>query len=898
MFDLEKEIKNWKRSLLKQDVLEDGLLAEIESHLRDAYDEGRSAGLDDAAAFRAAVEQVGSAERIASEQRKNRELGLNRRSPLRPGRFMPALVWNYIKSALRSVRRAKGLTVINIAGLSVGLAAFALILLFVQYEMRYEKHHRNAGRIHRLIIEQNLGDRVFRSSNCPVPLAEAALRDIPEVEDFVRFFRRGRIIVARGDRRFVEEGFNFCDPAALRIFTFPLVKGSPKDALAANSSVVITEALARKYFDQEDPIGRTLSLDFGAKVDLTVTGVMADPPSTTDFAPQILCPLELLRAVRPDSDSFFNDWLSNQIRAYILVREGQDAAALEKKVTAVLRPHVAAADIRSVVLLESLAKAHLGSLAAQGGEAGRSRTLVIFLLCGLLVLATACINFMNLATARSADRGKEVGLRKVVGASRLQLVRQFLGESLACAGISLVIALVIVLLALPLLNALTGQFVTAADLGRSGAIPILLGVAVLTGLVSGSYPALYLSRLEPVRVLKSRRGDRGGKGTPLRTVLAVAQFTISIILIISALIFGRQLRFIQDKPLGFEKDRILVLPTSSGPVVRDAGPLKAALLQDPRIAAVSGSEQLPSGIGMYNNVTWEGAAADEKIELMFNRIDYDFLKTYGIKLVAGRNFSPEFPGDAAPGTDPQSARGILLNEEAVRRMGWTEPLGRQVIEDYGDGRTYMKVVGVVKDFHYESLRSAIHPMNFFLSTRGNRYIAVKIVGNDLRGAVGFIESTWKRLYPDLPLQSYFLDTVFDRYYQSEKRARELFGVLSLLAIFIACLGLFGLAAHAAEQRTKEIGIRKTLGATTMGIVRLLSWEFVRWVLVANLLAWPVAYAFLKSWLQGFAYRIDLPTQWPWFVGAAVLSLVVAWLTVLSQAVRAGTANPVKSLRYE
>ena len=761
MFDLEKEIKNWKRSLLEQETFEDGLLAEIESHLRDAYDEGRAAGLDESSAFRAAVDQVGSADRIASEQRKNRELGLNRRSPLRLGRFMPALVWNYVKSALRAVRRAKGLTVINIAGLSVGLAAFALVLLFAQYEQRYEKHHRNAGRIHRLVIEQKLGDRVFRVWNSPVPLAEAALRDVPEVEDFARFYALPRIIVTRGERHFVEEGFHFCDPAALRVFTFPLVKGSPENALAGNSSAVITQTLARKYFDEEDPIGRTLSLDFGPKADVTVTGVMADPPPTTDFAPGILCSLELLRTLHPNPDSFFNDWASNQIRSYILVREGQDAAALEKKVTAVLRPHLAQG-IPSAVLLESLATAHLRPLASQAGEAGRPRTMAIFLLCGLLVLATACINFMNLATARSADRGKEVGLRKVVGASRLQLVRQFLAESLTCSVVSLVIALVIVLLALPLLNSLTGQFVKAADLGRSGAIPILLGVAVLTGLLSGSYPALYLSGLQPVRVLKSRRADRSAKGSSLRTVLAVVQFGISIVLIISALIFGRQLKFIQDKPLGFEKDRILVLRTSSGPVVRDTGPLKAALLRDSRIAGVSGSEQLPSSIARYNNVTWEGAPAGENIEIMFNRVDYDFLETYGIKLAAGRNFSPEFPGDAGSGADPQNARGILLNEEAARRMGWTDPVGRQVIDVSSDGRTYFKVVGVVRDFHFDSLRNAIRPMNFFLTTRLNRYVAVKIRGNDLRGAVGFVESTWKSLYPDLPLESFFLDTVFDR----------------------------------------------------------------------------------------------------------------------------------------
>jgi putative ABC transport system permease protein len=898
MFDLERKIKEWKRSLLKQDVFEDGLLAEIESHLRDAFDEGRSAGLNEASAFQAAVDRVGPADRIASEQRKNRELALNRRSPLRLGRIMPALVQSYVRSALRSVRRGKGLALINIAGLSVGLATFSLVLLFVQYEFRYEKHHVNAGRIYRLIMEQNLGDRTFRARSTPVPLAETLRASLPEVEDFARFFPRGRIIVVRGDRSLVEEGFNFCDSGALRMFTYPLLKGSRETAFARSASAVITESAARKYFGDEDPIGQTLTLDFGASVDVTVTGVMADHPPTTDFAPQILCPLELLRAVRPAPETFFENWYSNQIYSYILVRDGQDPAALEKKIIAAIRPRLEEG-ARKRILLESLATAHLRPLDSPDGGGGRTRTLAIFILCGFLVLLTACINFMNLATARSASRAREVGLRKVAGAARSDLVRQFLGESLIYAFVSLAVALVLAVLALPLLNSLTGQQVRPADLGRSSAVLILLGAAVVTGLLSGSYPALYLSGLRPVRVFKSRGGDGGPKGAPLRKVLVVAQFTISIILIISTLIFGRQLRYVQDKPLGFDKDRILVLRTASGPVVRDIAPLRAALLRDPRIAGVCGSEQLPSSIGMYNDVTWEGAGPNEKIELMFNRIDYDFLDTFGIKLVAGRNFSPEFPGDSSSdGATPQSARGIILNEEAVRRMGWTDPIGRQVIEDYPDGKTYMNVVGVVRDFHFASLRSAVQPMNFFLSTRINRFVSIRIGGGDLRGAVGSVEAAWKRLCPSLPVDSFFLDAAFDRYYQSDNRQRGLFGVLSLLAVSIACLGLFGLAAHAAEQRTKEIGIRKALGASTPGIVRLLSWELIRWVLAANLLAWPVAYLFLRGWLKGFAYRIDLSAQWLWFVGAAVLSLVVAWLTVGFQAVKAAAAKPVKSLRYE
>jgi len=895
MFDLEDEIRKWKRSLLKHEVFEDGLLAEIELHLRDAYEEGRLSGLDDASAFRAAVDQVGPADRIASEHGKNRAVEMNRRAPFRPGRFLPGLGSSYIKSALRAVRRGKGLAGINIAGLSIGLAAFTLILLFVQYEFRYEQHHVNAGRIYRLVVEQNLGDRVFLANNVPVPLAEALRREVPEVEDFARFAPRGWVIVARGDRRFVEEGFSFADPGALRMFTYPMLKGSAENALSNKTSAVITAAMAVKYFGDEDPIGQTLTVDFGTKVDVTVTGVIADHPPTTDFAPRILAPMELFGSALPTPDEFFNNWISNQIRAYVLVPKTHDAAALEEKFTAVLRPHQSEGD-RRIVRLEQLAKAHLRPLDSDGG--GGVRTLTIFLLCGVLVLVTACINFMNLATARSAVRAREVGLRKVVGAARPQLIRQFLGESLIYAIVSLAVAVVIAILALPLLNRITGQFVTQADLGRSGAIPILLGAAVLTGLLSGSYPALYLSGLKPVRVLKNRLGDRGAKGAPLRKVLVVAQFTISIILIISSLIFGRQLRYIQRKPLGFEKDRILVLRVPTGPAVRDLAPLKAALLRDTRIAGVCGSQQLPSSIGMYNNVTWEGAGPDERIELMFNRIDYDFLDTFGIGLAAGRNFSPKFPTDASGGSDPKSPGGIILNEEAARRMGWADPIGKQVIEDYGDERTYLTVVGVIKNFHFTSLRTGIRPMNFFLSTRQNRFVSIKIRGEDLPGAVRSVESAWKGLYPDLPFDSFFLDTVFDRYYRTEQRQRELFGVLSLLAVIIAGLGLFGLAAHAAEQRTKEIGIRKTLGASTPGIVRLLTWEFTRWVLAANLLAWPAAYLFLSRWLHDFAYRIELSSQLGWFVFAGGLSLIVAWLTVSAQAVKAASANPARSLRYE
>jgi putative ABC transport system permease protein len=799
---------------------------------------------------------------------------------------------NALKTTWRNFGRHKGYSFLNIAGLSVGLAAFILILLFVRYEFRYEKHHVNATRIYRLIIEQNLGDRIFRASSSPVPLAEALHDELPEVEEFARFFSRRRAIVAWGDRRFTEEGLCFTDPGALRMFSYPMLKGDPESALSNGSSAVITESIGEKYFGREDPVGRTLTVDIGEKFDVTVTGVIADHPPTTDFAPQILVSMGTIRTLMPNPDDFFDNWVSQQIRSYIMVPAGYDMSGLEEKIMTVFRPHLTEGDKR-IVKLEQLARAHLHPIADDG--AGDMRTLAIFLGCGILVLLTACINFMNLATARSATRAKEVGLRKVVGAARSQLIRQFMGESLIYAGLALALGLLIALPAIPLLNRLTGQFVAASDLGQAGVWPALAAVTILTGLVSGCYPALFLSGLKPAPVLK---GSRGTGAAFFRKVLVVGQFTISVILIISTMIFGRQLRYIHDKPLGFDKDRIVVVRANSGPAVGNLEPLKTALLQDPRIAGVAGSQQLPSSIGMYNNVTWEGAAPGEKIELMFNRVDYDFLDTYGIGLAAGRNFSRDFPADGLSGETPQAARAVLLNEEAARRMGWADPIGKQVVQIYGDERIYLRVVGVVKDFHFTPLRTAIRPMNFFLSTAINSYISIRLGEGGVRETLGFIEATWKRLYPDVPFESFFLDSVFDRLYRSEERQRELFGVLCVLAVFIACLGLFGLAAHAAERRTKEIGIRKVLGASTPGIVALLSGEFTRLVLVANLLAWPAAYLAMSRWLGGFAYHVSLSSQLGWFALAGALSVVVAWLTVGFQAVKAASANPVRSLRYE
>ena len=423
----------------------------------------------------------------------------------------------------------------------------------------------------------------------------------------------------------------------------------------------------------------------------------------------------------------------------------------------------------------------------------------------------------------------------------------------------------------------------------------------MVGFLSGSYPALFLSGFKPALVLKGTLRT-GMKGSRFRKVLVVAQFSISIILIACTLILGKQLHFMRNKDLGFKKDQIVVLRNNSSELQRDIQPMRDALLQNPQITGVAQSYQLPSSIGMYNNVTWEGAQDEERIELIFNEIGYNFLDTYEIELLQGRNFSKEFPTDSRfarqEGRSIEQAGSVLLNEEALKRFGWENPLGKTVIQTYGETRLNFKVIGVVKNFHFSSLRNPIVPMNFFLREGGLRYISVKIKTGDVSGTLGYIEDTWKRFAPQTPFDSFFLDTVFERRYQSEKRLQKLFMYFSVLAIFIGCLGLFGLASFAAEQRTKEIGIRKILGASDSLIIVLLSKEFTRLVLAASVIAIPLAYLAMSTWLKGYAYRININNHIVLFLGASFAALAIALGTISFQAIKAARSNPVDSLRYE
>lgn len=799
---------------------------------------------------------------------------------------------NYIKITFRNLSRQRIYAFINIAGLSVGIACALLIILVVQYEFKYESHHENAGRIFRINVAHTQLERTFRSHYSPVPLAPAMAEEIPEVTRFTRIAELRQIPVAYGDRKFYEDNVRFVDPGILEIFTFPLVSGDKTTALKDINSVVITEDMAAKYFGKEDPLGKTLV--FLNSMSLTVTGVMKNRPGYTDTRPDFLIPLEKIRVLA--GEDFFQNWLSQQLVSFVMLAEDHSLPDVEAKIQAAFNRHVSEDDGRELSL-DRLSQMHLFS---DTRPTGNIDSLYMLMAVGALILLVACINFMNLATARSVKRAREVGLRKVVGAARRQLIVQFIGESMVYAGIAMLLALVLVHAFLPALNNLTEQALKESDILQKSILLGMAGIFLLVGFISGSYPALFLSSVQPTKILRSTF-ETGTKGALFRKVLVVAQFAISIILIISTMIFGRQLNFLMNTSLGFQKDGILVIRNDRNTYRRSLQPLKSELMSDPRILSVTGSLMLPSAIGMYNTVTWEGAADEQEISIMFNRVDYDFLDTFEIELAAGRNFSPEFPMDSPEGSDASTAensRSILINEEAARQFGWEDPIGKQVIEVFGSERSYYKVAGVIKDFHFSSLRESIQPLKLFLSTANNRYVSVKIPMENVKDTLKFIEGEWNKIYPGVPFDYFFLDGVFEQMYRSEASLKRLFEYFSGLAVFIGCLGLLGLASYAAERRSKEIGIRRVLGASSPQIVMLLSKEFTRWVVVANVFAWPAAYFAMRSWLGGYAYRISLNRQLGYFVLAGAVALGIALLTVSFQAFKAALADPVETMKYE
>jgi putative ABC transport system permease protein len=795
---------------------------------------------------------------------------------------------NYLHIALRNIKKHKGYSLINILGLAIGMACCILIFSYILYELSYDKYHENADMIYRIKSDAQIGDNHLHIPKSSPPMAGYMVENFAEVTNATRIRELGSVPVRYRENQYYEGRIFYADNSFLDMFTFPLLKGDPETALKTAYTVVITEDIARKYFGDENPIGKVLTVEESAK--FTVTGVVSNVPRNSHFIFDMLCSFET--HAKNNRMSMVN-WLSLNYYTYIMIREGSDPWALEQKFPDMIATN--AGNILNAVkgdiklTLQPITSIHLHSRLEQEISATSNIAYIfIFSAIALFILFIACMNFMNLATARSTKRAQEVGMRKVLGAHRTKIIRQFLGESIITSVIACFVALLIVEIALPLFRSISGTNLGINYLKIPWLIPGLIGLTLFVGLTAGSYPAFFLSSFQPIRVLKGSERI-GSASLRFRGVLVILQFTISIVLIIGTIITFNQLKFMKNTALGFEKEQILIVPISDESTVKSLAPFKEELKNLPGIINVAASSHVPGQTTYYNPFLPEGFTRDQMPWMGQLNVDTDYIPTMGIEFLAGRNFSSELQTD--------QTRSVIINETAARRFGWDNPVGKTVGELSDSGGFFRRIViGVVKDFHIESLHREIGPLLITNNPEWLNSLSLRISPNNIPATLGFLSEKWRQHNPLRPFQYFFLDDSFDSQYRADERLSKIFSYFSILAIFIACLGLFGLASYTAEQRTKEIGIRKVLGATISGIVKLLTKEFSKWILIANIIAWPIGYFAMRKWLQGFAYRTSI--EFLTFMLSAVIALAIALLTVSYQAFKAAKADPVKSLRYE
>ena len=790
---------------------------------------------------------------------------------------------NYLKVAYRNLVRHKPFSAINILGLAIGMACCILILLYVQDELSYDRHHEHAHRIYRLAEEINLEGKTRRFAITPFAMGSALVQDYPIVIDAVRIRKKNEKTLVRNEQdHFYEKGVLFTDANFLRIFDFPLSKGDPETALREPHSIVLTEEMARKYFGDDNPMGRTLSLGGNT---FNVTGIVEDRTYNTHLRFDFLGSL-----TEPN-----NNWNSHDYYTYLLLQDNLSAPELEKELPDFIERHIGgelkAMGMQLKPFLQQLTDIHLHShLEFEMSPNGDIRYVYFFLVIAFFVLLLACINFMNLSTARSVYRSKEIGMRKVVGANRGQLIGQFLGESMLLASFALIFAVVMVEILLPSFNGFVERDLVFDYLKSWDVLLALIGIALFTGVLSGSYPALFLSALKPVAVLKGMM-DAGSKKSAMRRTLVIVQFAVSVILVIGTGLVYDQVDYIRNKRLGFQKEHVVVMPYGGGQPV---GRYRNKVSAHSAVLSVSASSTVPGGEMSANlfSPLLDGAYKDALLmNVMY--VDHEFIETFGIEVFEGRAFSDDVESDRKG--------AFILNQAGMRKLGWTSCANRRFGMVYPEGAELKvevqgDVVGVVKDFHYKSLHHEIEPLVIMMGGGWTDYLSIRIRSEDVAGTLDFLKTQWREAVPDTPFEYSFLDTSFDQLYRTEARLGMLFGSFSILAIFIAGLGLFGLASFSVQQRIKEIGVRKVLGASVSSIVYLLSKEYVLLVGLANFVAWPIAYYAMNSWLQNFAYRVDMEIST--FIFGGFLSLCIALLTVSYETLKAARANPVDALRTE
>ena len=773
---------------------------------------------------------------------------------------------NYIKIALRNFLRHRGYTFINIAGLAIGIACCILIMLWVQDELSYDRFHENADDLY--VATFSNGSKVT-----PTALSDYLKAEYPEVIRTSRYSGHGRNLLKFKDTDIYQEGGIMVDPDFLKMFTIPFLKGNRETALDDPHSILLSEQVALKLFDTSDPIGQTLT--YNTSLDLKVTGVFQDYPSNSHISFQYILPTAFAMAYNKN----YNTWDVNNLRTYVQLRKNTPVEVVDVKITDVVERH-RPQDKRSMSL-QPITRVHLNPFNNTGGTI---QYVYLFSALAFFILLIACINFINLTTARSSNRAKEVGIRKTVGACRIHLVRQFFGESLILTLIASGLGIGFVIMFLPMFNNLTGKTFTWELLIQQIIVLGICGIIFLTVMIAGSYPSLLLSRFQPVKVLKGRRLTVG-KGTIFRKFLVVLQFSLSILLILGTLMIFRQVHYLRERDVGYDRENIVYFDIGTR-FRNNFDTIKTELLSNLNILNATLTDIAPyrwqSNAG-YGDVFWEGKT-NQQVKMVMTSVDYGYMETLELKMAQGRFFSKEFSTDASD--------AYVVNQAAVRAMEMVDPIGKELrVWDLSK-----RIIGVVDDYHFESLHNKIIPMAMRIDPNWYNQACVRISPHRVPDTLAFLENKWKEIYPEYPFEYRFLDDTIANQYRSEQAIGKIVTVFTILALFISCLGIFGLSSYTAEQRTKEIGIRKVLGATVSSIIKHISKEFVLLVVISNVIIWPLAYFALSRWLQTFAYRITIG-WWP-FVLTGIAVLVVSLLTVSWQIIRAATANPVDSLRYE
>jgi putative ABC transport system permease protein len=809
------------------------------------------------------------------------------------------MIRNYLKIAIRNLVKHKFISFINLFGLTVGLTCCFLILVYILHELSYDKYNKNAENIYRVertFLNPETGNKSLELGSIAPPFAPLLVNDFKEIKTLTRLLSSGNTSFKYEEKIFNEQNVFFADENLFHVFNVNVVKGNPSKALNDPYSVMLTVEMAKKYFGNDDPLNKMIMLD--NQLTCKVTGVYKAFPANAHLHPAVMISFNTLKdSAVYGEEGLRTNWGNNSFLTYIELPDNYDPKKLETQLPAFQNRHIKEGNDNkfkpsdwSKLTLKKLTDIHLYSHTDyEAEENGDIKRVYIFSAIALFILLIACINYMNLSTARSVLRAKEIGVRKVVGARRRELIAQFLSESVLLSCVAALLAFGLLWLVLPWLNKLSGQTLTIHTLLKWKIILSVLMVPFLVGILSGIYPAMFLSSFQPIKVLKGFM-KVGGVNISFRKVLVVAQFSISIILIIATAIAFQQLRYIQNKSLGFDKNHVINFSYASA-LNNSFESFKNELLSNTSVQSVSRSSRIPGGRlldAMGSQINNGDSLAPTKADIKFVVVDEGFVPTFGLKPVAGRNFSKQFGMDTA---------AFLINEAATRALGLksiNEAIGKQF--QYGGRKG--QLAGVINDFHFESLHQRILPMVFFMptGTGGFGNLSIKIAGNNIPGALAHIESIWKKYLPDIPYDYSFLDNRFERLYESEQRQKTIFTTFACIAIFIACLGLFGLSAFAISQRIKEIGIRKVLGANAGNIVGLLSKDFLKLVAMAAVIAFPIAWYAMHKWLEDFAYRISIP--WWVFVLAGVLAAIIAFITISFQAIKAAMTNPVENLRTE